>query len=321
MRSPIHALLIVTLPAIPVLCAQPVQTTPPPADAPPKLVALAGASVLIGAGDIADCASHGDEGTAAIVDSIIRADSAAHVKDGVFTLGDNAYPAGSIQNFNQCFTPSWGDPQKRIMKEIHPAPGNHEHETEEAAPYYLYFGTRAGKVEEGYYSYDIGEWHVVSLNSEIIVDPAFLPEERKAQEDWLRADLAAHRKACTLAYWHHPRFTSGYHGSDTRLRSLWQVLYDANVDLVLNGHDHDYERFLPMTPAGALDTLRGIAEIVVGTGGGELRGFRRSLAAHSVARIQGHFGVLKLTLGGGEYQRAFIDVTGRPWDVGGGKCH
>jgi Calcineurin-like phosphoesterase len=302
-------------------CAPPVQVTPPPASAPPELVALAGASVLIGAGDIGDCTTTGDEGTAAIVDSVLVADSAAKVEDAVFTLGDNAYPVGSAANFNSCFTPTWGDTTRHIMGKIHPSPGNHEHETDRAAPYYRYFGKRAGDPDKGYYSYDVGQWHVAVLNSAIAIEAPFSAADRDAQEQWLKADLTDHATKCTLAYWHHPRFSSGYHGSDARLQSLWQILYDANVDLVLNGHDHDYERMLPMTPAGVLDTLRGITEIVVGTGGGGLRGYRNPPAGNSAVRIQGHFGVLKLTLGAGEYQRAFIDVTGRLWDLGGGRCH
>ena len=126
---------------------------------------------------------------------------------------------------------------------------------------------------------------------------------------------------CTLAYWHHPRFSSGWHGSDPRLGPIWQILYDGGVDLILNGHDHDYERFLPQTPAGIVDSTRGIPEIIVGTGGGDLRGFRSIHAANSAARIQGHFGVLKVTLGAKEWRSAFLDVDGQVWDQTGGACH
>jgi hypothetical protein len=303
------------------ICPPAVQTTPPPATASPKIVALSGAAVFIGVGDIADCTSSGDEATAAIVDSVLKADSVAHVEDAVFTLGDNAYPVGSDQSFAQCFAPSWGDSTKSIMKKIHPAAGNHEHVTDLGSPYYRYFGKRVGDPKKGYYSYDVGEWHMIVLNSAILVNVGFGQEDESAQAAWLRQDMVDHRKACTIAMWHHPRFSSGFHGGDTRMLDLWKILYDANVDVVLNGHDHDYERFAPLDPIGVPDTARGIAEFVVGTGGGELRSFRNPPAPHSLARVQGHFGVLKLTLGAGEYQFAFLDVTGRAWDQGGGKCH
>ena len=300
-------------------CKPPVQITPAPATAPAQEVALSGASVLIGAGDIAVCSTDGDERTAKLVDSVLRADSIAKVNDGVFTLGDNAYPDGSASDFALCFTPSWGDSAKRIMKKIHPAPGNHEHQSVGAAPYYQYFGSRAGSPTKGYYSYDIGEWHAIVLNSEIVVG-AYSDADRKAQEDWLRNELKGTRKPCTLAYWHNPRFSSGWHGGDPRLIPIWQILYDGGVDLVLNGHDHDYERFRPQDPLGVLDTAKGIPEYVAGTGGGDLRGFEK-VTPNSAVRIEGYWGVLKLTLGKGEFRSAFIDVTGRVWDPSGGKCH
>jgi len=190
----------------------PVRITPPPADAPAEEVALSGAAVLIGAGDIATCDGQGDEATAALVDSVLKADSAAGVEDYVFTTGDNAYPAGTERDFAQCFGASWGDSAKRIMKWIHPSPGNHEHRSDGAAPYYKYFGDRvAGSSRKGYYSYDLGEWHVVVLNSVIAVSPegrVFSAADRKAQVDWLRKDLKDNTKKCTVAYCHHPRFSS-----------------------------------------------------------------------------------------------------------------
>ena len=300
-----------------------VRPSPPAADAPAEEVALSGAAVLIGAGDIASCQSLGDEATAVIVDSVLKADSAAGVEDYVFTTGDNAYPSGTARDFAVCFGASWGDTAKRIMKWIHPSPGNHEHESDRAAPYYKYFGDRvAGSAKRGYYSYNLGAWHVVVLNSVIAVSPEgqlFPRADRKAQEDWLRADLKSNDKKCTVAYWHHARFSSGR--DYVSMQPLYQILYDANVDLALVGHDHHYERFAPQTPAGVLDTLRGIPQIIVGTGGGELRGIPRPYALNSLVRIEGHFGVLKLTLGAAEYRSAFIDTQGRIWDRSGGKCH
>src|SRR5262245_22837815 len=303
-------------------CKPAVQTTPAPADAPAALVALTGASVLIGAGDIARCDAQGDEQTARLVDSVLRADSAAKVHDEVFTLGDNAYPSGSAQDYTQCFAPSWGDTAKLIMRNIRPSPGNHEHLSNMAAPYYEYFGKAAGSPKKGFYSYDIGEWKAIALNSEMVVNSAFTNEDRKEQEDWLKKELEGNTKKCTLAYWHHPRFSSGWHGTELRMMPIWQILYDANVDLVLNGHDHNYERYLPQDPNGVVDSTRGIVQIVAGTGGGDLRGFGSATPGkNSAYQIQGHYGVLKLTLGKEEWQSVFIDTNGRTWDAQGGKCH
>jgi hypothetical protein len=315
------AVLVLSLSAL--WCKPAVQITPAPADAPAEIVALTGASVLIGAGDIARCDAQGDEQTAALVDSVLRADSAAKVHDEVFTLGDNAYPSGSTQDFEKCFGPSWGDTAKLIMKNIRPSPGNHEHESDYAAPYYQYFGKAAGSPKKGFYSYDIGEWHAIVLNSEIVANPGqFSEAERTEQEEWLKKDLTDNQKKCTVAYWHHPFFSSGWHGGETRLASIWQLLYDAGVDVVLNGHDHAYERFLPQTPSGLVDSTKGITQMIVGTGGGDLRGFGvPTPVKNSVYQVQGHYGVLKLTLGAEEWQSAFLDTNGRTWDVVGGKCH
>lgn len=301
-------------------CGIPVQITPAPATATAAEIAVTGASIMLGVGDIATCGVLGDEQTAHLVDSMLRADSVAKVNVEVFTLGDNAYPDGSASNFALCFTPSWGDSAKRIMKKIHPAPGNHEHLSGGTAPYYTYFGKLAGPSTKGYYSYDVGEWHVIVLNSEIVVSGAFSNLEQTAQEEWLRAELKGTTKPCTMAYWHNPRFSSGWHGSDPRLQAIWQVLYDGGATLVMNGHDHDYERFLPQTPAGVRDSANGIAEYVVGTGGGNLRGFQARPAPNSASQVQGYYGVLKLTLGKGEYRSVFVDVNSRMWDPSGGKC-
>lgn len=302
-------------------CLPTVRPTPPPAGAPARLVALSGASVLIGAGDISSCSQNNDQLTAMLVDSVLKADSVEKVNDAAFTLGDNVYDSGTADEFVRCFTPTWGDSAKRIMKKIHPAPGNHEYYTPSANSYYQYFGAVAGDPEKGYYSYDVGEWHLAALNSEMFVNSGFTAANRQGQLDWLTKDLKTHAKPCTVAYFHHPLFSSGYHGGDASLRPLWQVLYDNNVDLVLSGHDHDYERFAPQTPDAMVDTLRGIPEIVVGTGGEELRGFGGSAIRNSAARIEGRAGVLILTLGAAEYRAVFLEVGGNIWDASGGKCH
>lgn len=315
-RMQVSLLSLLLLPG----CKPRVMTTPPPADAPATEVALTGASVLIGAGDIATCDGQGDELTAALVDSVLKADSVAKVETVVFTAGDNAYPNGSADDFSRCFTPSWGSPARRIMKVIRPSPGNHEHQSTGAAPYYDYFGKNAGSPAQGYYSYTLGAWHVIALNSEIMVNPSFTEAERAAQLDWLVKDLKATSRKCVVAYWHHPRFSSGWHGTDAHLDGFWAALYAGGADLVLNGHDHNYERFRPMSPAGLPDSL-GIVEIIVGTGGGDLRGLRNPLAANSAAQVQGVTGVLKLTLGALEWRSAFLGTTGRVFDPSGGRCH
>jgi 3',5'-cyclic AMP phosphodiesterase CpdA len=297
-----------------------VRITPPPAAAPAEQVALSGASAMVGVGDIASCSQRLGVETAILVDSILRADSVAKVQAAVFTLGDNVYSSGTTEQFEKCFTPAWGDPKRRIMKSLHPTPGNHEYYTPNADPYYKYFGPAAGVVGKGYYSYDVAKWHIVVVNSELFVNSIFSDSARKEQLDWVTQDLKEHKALCTIAYWHHPRFSSGWHGNDARFNALWQILYKDGVDLVLNGHDHDYERFAPVDPAGILDSTKGIAEIVAGTGGEDLRGFN-AIVPNSVFRIEGRVGVLLLTLGDKEWRSAWVEVGGRVWDQAGGKCH
>jgi acid phosphatase type 7 len=320
MRALSHVSLMVLL-GVALTCAPAVQMTPPPADAPAAEIALSGASVLIGAGDIANCNNTGAAVTARLMDSVLRADSAAKVHDEAFTLGDNAYPGGSTRDFAECFAPTWGDSTKLIMKNIRPAVGNHEHLSGLGSPYYSYFGSRAGPPDKGYYSYNVGAWHAIVLNSEIMVNSQFTEADRKAQEDWLAQDLKSDKHLCTVAYWHHPRFSSGWHGTDARLAPFWEILYAGGADLILNGHDHDYERFLPQAPDGTVDSTKGITEIIAGTGGGDLRSFRTNPAPHSAYRVQGRYGVLKLTLGSAAYRYAFLGVNGTVWDRGVGTCH
>ena len=275
---------------------------------------------MIGAGDIAVCGTSGDEETGKLVDSLLSADSIANVASVVFTLGDNAYPSGAYgvdNDLPRCFSPSWGS--ARILNLIHPAPGNHDFDSGSGDPYFAYFGQRAGPAGRGYYSYDFAGWHIVSLNSELYF-AAGGPAEAKQQEDWLRQDLRDHKSLCTMAYFHRPYFSSGKHGGTREMRPLWDIMYDGGVDVVLNGHEHHYERFMPQTPAGIVDTTRGIEQIIVGTGGGDLRGLRPRVG-NSVFEVHGYFGVLKLSVGAGEYRSAFIGTDGRVWDTGSGKCH
>src|SRR5213593_2695858 len=266
---------------------------------------LAPPVTLVGAGTVASCSSTGDEATAAILDT---------TPGTVFTLGDNVYPSGSLTNYQNCYNPSWGRHKARTA----PALGNHEYDTSPtAADYFTYFGATAGDPTKGYYSYDLGAWHVVALNSDVSMSAG------SAQEQWLRADLAAHSQRCTLAYWHHPRFSSGStHGSMVGAQPLWQALYDAGAEIVLSGHEHNYERFAPQTPGGALDLARGIREFVVGTGGGSGAYPFGTPIANSEVRITGVNGVLKLTLGDGTYAWQFIPVAGQTaTDSGSGTCH
>lgn len=300
-------------------CYPPVRVTPPPATATAEMVADAGASVLIGVGDIARCGWEGDEVTARLVDSVLRADSVAGVEDAVFTVGDHAYPNGSEAEFQNCFGASWGDSSKRIMRKIRPAIGNHENNTGFGAPYYRYFGDRAGPVGKGYYSYKLGEWHIVVLNSEMMSSSRYTSGERQTQLDWLRQNLEENQTRCAIAYMHRPLFSSGGHGGSSGVRALWDILFEHGVDVVLTGHEHHYERFAPVTPSGVRDTVRGMTQFIVGTGGADLRGLR-SPVPNSVTRIQGHYGVLKLTLGREEFRHAFLDPQGRIWDPGGGRC-
>jgi acid phosphatase type 7 len=259
-------------------------------------------AVLVGAGDIASCGLTGDSETAQLLENI---------PGTVFTAGDNAYEDGSATNFKSCYAPTWG----RVLSRTRPAPGNHDYNTPGAAPYYAYFGARAGEPGKGYYSYELGTWHVVVLNSNIDADA------KSPQIAWLEADLKAHETACTAAIWHHPRFSSGVHGSDARFQSFWETLYTAGVDVVLNGHDHDYERFAPQTPDGKGDAKKGIREFVVGTGGASLRPFLLP-RANSELRNSSTWGVLKLTLRANGYTWNFVPVAGQKFsDAGTGACH
>jgi hypothetical protein len=233
----------------------------------------------------------------------------------VLALGDLQYEDGSASKFTASYDPSWG----RVKAITKPAPGNHEYQTSGAAGYYGYFGAAAGDPTKGYYSYDIGSWHVIALNSNCSAVGGCGAGSQ--QEQWLRVDLAAHSSAqCTLAYWHHPRFSSGSHGSDATYQAFWQALYDANADLVLVGHDHDYERFAPQTPSGALDLARGIRQFVSGAGGKEVRTFP-TVQSNSEARDVSSLGILELTLGTGAYAWRYLPAVGTFTDSGSANCH
>lgn len=235
--------------------------------------------------------------------------------EAVLALGDLQYEDGAFSTFGASYDQSWG----RVKVTTHPVVGNHEYGTSGAAGYFQYFGAAAGDPTKGYYSFDLGGWHLIALNSNCAGVGGC--GASSAQEQWLRADLSAHSAvSCTLAFWHHPRFSSGEHGSDSTYTALWQALYDANADLVLVGHDHDYERFAPQTASGVLDMTRGIREFVVGTGGKEQRTFP-TVRANSEARSVTSLGVLELTLGSAGYAWRFVPAVGTFTDAGSGSCH
>jgi len=264
-------------------------------------------ATLIAAGDIAVCGTSGDEATAELVKGI---------PGTVATLGDNAYESGTNAEYDRCYAPTWG----RFKARTRPVPGNHEYRTEGAAGYFDYFGARAGKPATGWYTYRLGAWRVIALNSNC--GSVGGCGRGSLQERWLRSVLKANRATkCTLAYWHHPRFSSGAHGSSTALEPLWRALYEAGADVVLTGHDHNYERFAPQTPAGRLDRKRGIRAFVVGTGGRSLRSLGKRLPTTVVRNDTAH-GVLVLTLQPGSYSWRFVPVAGSTFsDRGSGACH
>ncbi|GAA1854228.1 CBM96 family carbohydrate-binding protein [Asanoa iriomotensis] len=267
-------------------------STPPPSGDP----------VLVGAGDIATSGS-GDSTTAALINGI---------SGTVFTTGDNVYNNGTASEFNSYYQPTWGAFKSRTR----PSPGNHDYNTSGATGYYNYFGAQAGPSGQGYYSYNLGNWHIVSLNSNISMSAT------SAQVTWLKNDLAANTRPCTLAYWHHPLFTSGAnHAPSTSTRPLYQALYDGNADVVVWGHNHQYERFAPMNPSGGLDNSRGLRSFVAGMGGADHYGFG-TIQPNSQARNSDTFGVLKFTLHDNSYDWQFVPQSGKTYnDSGTGSCH
>lgn len=283
-----------------------VSTKPTPSPKPPP--PPPGGVVFAGAGDIAYGGSE-DEDTAKILDALNP--------DVVFTVGDNAYDSGSASDYTKYYEPTWG----RHKAKTRPSPGNHDYRTSNASGYFAYFGAAAGDPAKGYYSYEAGAWHVVVLNtSGDGVCAKVACGAGSAQERWLRADLAASTKQCTVAYWHHPRFSRGQHGDNAGVGALWQALYDDGAELILQGHDHNYQRWKLLDPSGGVDTAKGIRSFVVGTGGKNAYtlGTHRNLEASQT----GTPGVLKLTLRAGNYDWQFVSVAGKTYtDAGSGNCH
>ena len=267
---------------------------------------------VFAAGDIGECwKKHvrlsGPDITAAIIERGLAADPAAQV----LTIGDNTYPVGLPAEFTDCYEPTWG----KFKAVTHPSSGNHEYYTPRANGYYLYFGKAAGPAPGFYYSFDIGKWHLLSLNSNL--KGAAFQEELA----WVKKDLEQSKAACTLAYWHHPRFSSGGHGNNSEMGPLWDLLHAAHADVVLNGHDHDYERFAPQDPDAKRDDKNGIREFVVGTGGAHLTPIFFRKTNSEIVDNDTH-GVLKLVLKDAGYEWEFLAEPGRTLkDRGSAFCH
>jgi len=267
--------------------------------------------VIVAAGDIAGAWTE-DEATARVIDTLNP--------DAVLLLGDNVYGSGAPSEYTQDYEPTWG----RHKAKTYPAPGNHDHGTAELAGYCGYFGA-AAHCQSGYSysSFELGNWHIIALDSgcsspSSCANPM---EAGSAMRTWLTADLAVNTKPCTLVYWHHPRFSSGTYGNDPRSSEVWTELYNAHVELVLNGHEHDYERFARQRPSGEADSATGIRQFVVGTGGKGLRSFG-TVQPNSEVRESSTYGVLKLTLHANGYDWEFVPIAGQTFtDSGTGACH
>ena len=268
--------------------------------------AASGEYVLLAAGDIAECSSTGDEVTANLLGALPGC-RGGHA-------GRPRLQQRHRRGVRQTATPRAGQGEART----HPSPGNHDYNTANAAGYFGYFGAAAGSPTTGYYSFDWGSWHIISLNSNCSEIGGC--QTGSAQERWLWADLAAHRRTCTLAYWHAPRFSSGEHGNYADVDGLWRALYAWHADVVLNGHDHDYERFALQSPDNVLDTVRGIREFVVGTGGAEKRVFK-TIVPNSQLRVAGKNGILRLGLSSNSYTWTFIGEGGPAVHVDTGRSY
>ncbi len=266
-------------------------TEPPPPSAPVTVLA---------AGDIGQCGQPGPALTGRLLDSLPGI---------VLALGDLAYPNGTLQQFVDCYDPSWGRHRDRTR----PAPGNHDYETPGAAGYFAYFGDLAGPPGDGFYSFIAGSWRVISLNSNVAMDPG------SPQYLWLQRELQQPAR-CTLAYWHHPYLSSGPNGDNFNTKPLWDLLHAANADIVLVGHEHIYERYLPQDPEGRLDRERGLRQFVVGTGGASLTGVVSRRPNSAVTHVG--YGVLQLVLSDNRYDWQFMPVAGTAFsDVGFDVCH
>lgn len=259
----------------------------------------------MGAGDIALCVPGASPPAAELTARLLD-----RLPGTIFTAGDNSYVTGSAAEFHDCYEPTWGRHKSRTR----PVPGNHEYLSPNAAPYFDYFGTNAGPAGLGYYSYTVGPWRVLALNSEVAMSPG------SPQSQWIQAELTTGQHACTLAIFHRPLFSSGTLRDNSDTRDLWRLLYDHGVEVIINGHDHIYERFAPQDPDGRPDPTRGVRAFVVGTGGVTTYP-PATMRANSEVAFAAH-GVIAFTLRERDYQWEFIPVDGMSLrDAGSGVCH
>jgi hypothetical protein len=266
---------------------------------------------VFAAGDIADCRKHPPEQSGAAKTAALIANGLSDDEDGaVLMLGDSTYPVGLPSEYTNCYEHTWG----KFKARTYPSPGNHEYYSPKAFGYYTYFGEAAGPAQRGYYSFRLGKWHIISLNSYLN------PPEHQAQIQWLKAELAQNKARCTLAFWHHPMYSSGDHGNNAKMDEAWKLLNAAGAELVLASHDHHYERFAPQNANHELDHQRGIRQFVVGTGGAE----RSSIAfikPNSEIADNSTYGVLKLVLKDTGYEWEFLPTENQGFtDRGAGLC-
>jgi len=287
----------------------PSPTTPASPTPTPIPTVPSAPQIFVGAGDIAQC-------TPTLEPALATGRLLDFIGGTIYTVGDNAYYQGSDDDFHRCYEPAWG----RFISRTNPVPGNHEYETfTDGAPYYRYFGAQARTPGQGWYSYDLGDWHIIALNSNFAQGVGV--SANSAQGAWLQADLTAHKNTkCTLAYWHHPLFTSGPDGPSPQMRPFFQMLYDNGVDVVLNGHEHFYERFAPQNANGFPDPTKGVRQFIVGVGGAAQYAFV-SRAANSEKQVTGVFGVVRFILSTDSYQWDFVPTAGASPDSGTGTCH
>jgi len=287
-----------------------------------KAVATASSEVVVAAaGDIACDPSDPNYHSGAGTSTACRQRSTSNLLvngnfDAVLALGDLQYNSGSLSAFNQVYDPSWG----RVKSITYPVVGNHEYGQSNASGYFQYFGSRAGPAGKGWYSFDLGGWHIVALNSEC--DQIGGCTTGSPEEKWLRNDLATHPAACTIAMWHKGRYSSGHDGDNTFMQAMWADLSNAGVEILLSGHSHDYERFAPQDASGHLDNAHGVRQFIVGTGGAFFTGLGTSFDPNSQAHQNNTYGVLQLTLRSGAYDWKFLPEAGKTYsDSGTTSCH
>jgi hypothetical protein len=316
-KIPASALLVTLLLLAGCSRNTPIKHLPPPPNPPQAIIVVAVGDISC---DPESPAYNQGLGTAKKCHMLGTSNLAVSLKPkAALLLGDNQYESGNLNAYEQSYAKSWG---RSELKDIsYPSLGNHEYNTEDASGYFDYFGAVAGERGKGYYSLNLGTWHLIALNSG--GNDACKPiacEPGSAQEAWLRKDLASNTSQCTLAFWHRPLFTSGLRRDSIEVKPLWQDLYESNADIILNGHVHHYERFLPQNPEGTADPDHGITQFTVGTGGRDLKGFF-PVAENSQIRLSKFFGVLKLELGENSFVWEFISERGQVLDSGSGQCH